>query len=553
MEDNDRLDPHTEPVREDAGSGGFSRRRFVAGAGVAGAALVLGEGSAAASAWSNKAYNRHLGKRALSEGMAGGPTGFPGASLYQYGPDTAPGRAIAGLRKYTNNGKKRLDIKMRMWNGATGQLSQPFPKGAPAVTDVLLREANVKLHLTAIAPTDQITKNLETIATRDGSNHILVSAIEDNGDYAEAGLARKLDSFVAKYRPDWDQDYAGGHTQTEMMNMYAGSYYAVSMDGDYQVWTYRQDLFEDPTNQKNFMAKYGYELAFPTTWAHHADVAAFFTRPSQNLYGSIDLKNPSWGYSNWMMRYVSSGNPNQHYFDANAKPLIHSPAGIQATKEHVASMAWTYPDTLSKSWPEQYALMGAGGAAMATMFSNATKFIPGNPALDKGFGKYIRTEVAPGRVVNGKLIRRSIIYFNNQFVVNNFADKSMHEPAYLVLQWLSSRQIFDWLTGNPGGYMDPNRSSALNDPLVRASYKPYAADKLKTIIPHTAPTILAMRGAREYTLALDTNLQKALTKQITPEQAMASTAAAWEKITDRIGRAKQMKAIQAGLNGWPTV
>ena len=483
--------------------------------------------------------------------MAGGPTGFPGASRYQYPPNSAPGRAIAGLRRYTNGGKKRLDIKMRMWNGATGQLSQPFPKGAPAVTDVLLKEANVKLHLTAIAPTDQITKNLETIATRDGSNHILVSAIEDNGDYAEAGLARNLDSFVAKYKPDWDEDYAGGHTQTEMMNMYAGSYYAVSMDGDYQVWTYRQDLFEDPKNQSDFKAKHGYDLAFPTTWAQHADVASFFTRPG--LYGSIDLKNPSWGYSNWMMRYVSSGNPNQHYFDANARPLINSPAGIQATKEHVASMAWTYPDTLSKSWPEQYALMGAGGAAMATMFSNATKFIPGNPALDKGYGKYIRTEVAPGRVVKGKLIRRSIIYFNNQFVVNNFADKSMHEPAYLVLQWLSSRQIFDWLTGNPGGYMDPNRVSALNDPLVRASYKPYAADKLKTIIPHTAPTILGMRGAREYTLALDTNLQKALTKQITPEQAMASTAAAWEKITDRIGRAKQMKAIQAGLNGWPTV
>ncbi len=553
MEDRERLEQPVEPQSDDAGGKGLSRKHFVAGAGAAGAALLLGQGSASATGWSRRSYNRHLGKRALSQGMAGGPTGFPGASRYQYGPNTAAGRAIAGLKKYTNNGKKRLDLKMRMWNGATGQLSQPFPKGAPSVADVLLSEANVKLHLTAIAPTDQITKNLQTIATRDGSNHILVSAIEDNGDYAEAGLARNLDSFVSKYKPDWDQDFAGGHTAVALQNMYAGSYYAVSMDGDYQVWVYRQDLFEDAKNQKDFKAKYGYDLAFPTTWDHQADVAAFFTRPSQNLYGSIDLKNPSWGYSNWMMRYVSGGNPNQHYFDKNAKPLINSPAGIQATKEHVASMAWTYPDTLSKSWPEQYALMGAGGAALATMFSNVTKFIPGNPALDKGFGKYLRTEVAPGRVVNGKLIRRSVIYQNNQFVVNNFANKSLHEPAYLVLQWLSSRQIFDWLTGNPGGYMDPNHSSALNDPLVRSSYKPYGCDMLKTIIPHTAPPILAIRGAREYTLALDTNLQKALTKQITPEQAMASTAAAWEKITNRIGRAKQMKAIQANLAAWPTV
>src|SRR5262249_19756938 len=158
--------------------------------------------------------------------------------------------------------------------------------------------------------------------------------------------------------------------------------------------------------------------------------------------------------------------PNAYYFDLNAKPLINSPAGVQATKEHVESMAWTYPDTLSKSWPEEYATMGAGGGAMGTFFSNVTKFIvPGSP-LDTGFGKYLRTEVAPGRVVNGKLVRRSIIYQNNQFVVNAFASKALHEPAFLVLQWLSSKHIFDWLTGNPAGYMDPNRVSAFNDPLV---------------------------------------------------------------------------------------
>ena len=70
--------------------------------------------------------------------MVGGPTGFDGAQRYQYGPNTSAGRAVAGLKKFTNNGKKRLDIKMRMWNGATGQLSVPFPKGAPSVADQLL-------------------------------------------------------------------------------------------------------------------------------------------------------------------------------------------------------------------------------------------------------------------------------------------------------------------------------------------------------------------------------------------------------------------------------
>ncbi len=198
---------------------------------------------------------------------------------------------------------------MRMWSGATGQLSVAFPKGAPTVANQLLKEAGVRLRLTAIAPTDQITKNLQTISTRDGSNHILVTSIEDNGDYAEAGLALNLDDFVAKHRPDWDQDFAGGKPAVATQNQYAGSYYAVSLDGDYQVWVYRQDLFDNSKNQKDFKAKYGYDLRFPKTWKEHADVAAFFTRPAEKLYGSIDLKNPYWGYSNWMMRYVSSGIP----------------------------------------------------------------------------------------------------------------------------------------------------------------------------------------------------------------------------------------------------
>jgi multiple sugar transport system substrate-binding protein len=326
------------------------------------------------------------------------------------------------------------------------------------------------------------------------------------------------------------------------------------MDGDYQVWVYREDLFSDATNQKNFKAKYGWDLEFPTTWDQHAQVAAFFTQPSKKLYGSTDLKNPFWGYSNWMQRYVSGAWPNQYFFDAKTgKPLVNSAAGIRATKEHVAALAWTYPDTLSKSWPEQYANLGAGGAAMSCTFSNVTKFITKGSPLDKGFGQYLRTSVAPGRKVGGHLNHRSIIYFNAQYGVNAFSDPKTHEAAYLVLQWASGAHIFTWMVGNPAGYYDPNRRYSLDDPVVRGSYKPYGADELKKIIPHTAPEISGIQGANEYTQALDINLQRALSKQISPEQAMAATETAWEKITNRIGREKQIKAIAANRAAWPKV
>jgi TPP-dependent trihydroxycyclohexane-1,2-dione (THcHDO) dehydratase len=62
-----------------------------------------------------------------------------------------------------------------------------------------------------------------------------------------------------------------------------------------------------------------------------------------------------------------------------------------------------------------------------------------------------------------------------------------------------------------------------------------------------------MVGAAEYTQALDNELQKVLSKQKSPEQAMADAAAAWEKITNRRGRAKQIKALRAQQPAWPKV
>ncbi len=41
---------------------------------------------------------------------------------------------------------------------------------------------------------------------------------------------------------------------------------------------YRADLWEDPTEQAAFKAKYGYDLKVPETWEQHRDMAEFFTR-----------------------------------------------------------------------------------------------------------------------------------------------------------------------------------------------------------------------------------------------------------------------------------
>ena len=65
----------------------------------------------------------------------------------------------------------------------------------------------------------------------------------------------------------------------------------------------------------------------------------------------------------------------------------------------------------------------------------------------------------------------------------------------------------------------------------------------------TAPTMLPylrIRGTPEYWSALDTELAAALGGRKTAQQALDDTAAAWNKITDRLGRDQQLGSLPAG-------
>jgi multiple sugar transport system substrate-binding protein len=67
---------------------------------------------------------------------------------------------------------------------------------------------------------------------------------------------------------------------------YGGKNWAVPVEGDALGWAYRKDWFEDPKEMEAFKAKYGYDLAVPQTFQQLLDIAEFFHRPDQNMYGA---------------------------------------------------------------------------------------------------------------------------------------------------------------------------------------------------------------------------------------------------------------------------
>jgi multiple sugar transport system substrate-binding protein len=535
----------------------LSRKKFVAGAGAAGAGIVLGTipGYAGAKAWTPQSRNKALAT-GLAPGMIGGPTGFPGAARYQYPADSEEGRAHLAAKALRKAGKAPDTLVVQALNFARPQFENRFPKGALSIKELWEKATGIKIKFVETNPASENPDNIRNASTKNGSFHCVTGAIEDTGDFAEAGLLRPMDDFVAKYRPSWNDPkygYYGGKPVVQLFTQYNGHTYWVAFDNDTQPFVYRSDLFNDPKEQANFEDKYGQPLTFPTTWDDQAKVAEFFTRPdaATPLYGSVERKGAFWGIVNWQHRFVCSADPNQYYFKPDGSANVNNVAGIRAATEHLKSLEWSEPGALSKDWISQYQTFGAGNGAMGGTFANCTKLVvPANPSYDKGFGKYLRTDVQPGRMVNGKLIRRVVIFYNISYGVNAFAPKKNHEAAYLFLQWAGGARIFSFLTLNPGGYQDPHHTYSLNDPGVVASYGKQPMRAFKKIMERQAPPI-TLRGAPAYNAALDQELQKMLTKQQSPEQAMKNVEQRWNEITKRLGTAKQVKAIKASLAAFP--
>jgi multiple sugar transport system substrate-binding protein len=489
----------------------------------------------------------------LAPGMIGGPTGFPGAENYQYSGDMSEGRAIEGIKKLKSAGKAPSKIVMMMDDGAIGQLNRPWPPGAPTVQSTWEKETGIAIEIVGVPSGKDFPKIMQDVTTKTAGFDIYSFAWNSVGDLVEAGGIADLDEYFDKYQPDFadpKRGYTGGERGVELLDMYAGKHYCVSLDGDFQCWYFRRDLLEDAAEQKNFRARYGRDLEYPKTWSDLDQMSEFFTRPDKGLVGCTDLRNQGWGYTNWYQRYCSMAAPDQYLFDENAGPLINSEAGIKATREYVNALKWHSKDALTWGWPEQYGNFASGGAAMTCAFSNLPKFLdsPANKA-SKIVGK-IRSAVPPGRMHGNDLVRRGVLWYNITAGVSTQA--KYPEASYLLLQYLGSTRVFTWMCSNPGGYFDPFQLANFEDHYVQQSYKPYHVPVIRETIKRSVPS-LNFAGTSSFHNALDENLMAALAGSKTAEQAMADTANEWKKIVHRQGNDTLANAIRKKRSAWPTL
>lgn len=106
----------------------------------------------------------------------------------------------------------------------------------------------------------------------------ITEAYESNGVYP-------LNELVQSNPPEGGTD-AWSPSLMELQT-FDGQLYGLPFHDGPECLVVRKDLFESAEEKAAFRRQYGRDLAVPTTWTAFLEVADFFTRPSENLYGTV--------------------------------------------------------------------------------------------------------------------------------------------------------------------------------------------------------------------------------------------------------------------------
>ncbi len=313
--------------------------------------------------------------------------------------------------------------------------------------------------------------------------------------------------------------------------------FAIPADGDVAILYLRRDLLDDEAEQAAFLAAHGRPLAAPETWQEYEALVRFFHRPEQGLFGAVEERDTEGAWMYWLPRFLSQAVPHADLFDAQMRPLIDSPAGIAATESYAAVVPYSPPGITDDGNSYNFTLpLFAQGRAFATIstIAGARLF---NSAASSVRGRFVAVPM-PGTRVGERIVRANTVIYGNNLVVPKGPNAGL---AFLFAMWLTDPDVSARSVGVPGGFADPYRWNHLSDPRIRSVYSVQAlqvfADEWE--VAHLPGT--GLPGDAEYLAVLDRELTAVARGERAPAEAMARTAAEWDEITERLGRAEQIR------------
>jgi multiple sugar transport system substrate-binding protein len=244
-----------------------------------------------------------------------------------------------------------------------------------------------------------------------------------------------LDPYIRQNPPeDWPN--AWSESLLRLQRDKKGRIYGFPYHDGPTILMYRKDLFENEGEKRKYWKLYGRPLEIPETWSDFLKLAKFFTRPDENLYGTVLGAFPD-GHMNvydFLLHLYSRGG---RLLDQNLNPAFNTPEGIDALQFYV-DLIWKHKVAPKESLrfnchkAGQYYL--DGNAAIVWQWSGFACMAE-IPEYSKIVGKSGYALLPRGE--GSKAQRKTL---NVYWVFTIPAGSEQNEVAYEFLRILASRQ-----------------------------------------------------------------------------------------------------------------
>ncbi|MFK7997416.1 MAG: extracellular solute-binding protein [Granulosicoccus sp.] len=339
-----------------------------------------------------------------------------------------------------------------------------------------------------------------------------------------------------------------------------------SMDGDVHTLQYRLDLFNDSTEQAAFKEKYGYELAPPATWDQYYDIAEFFTRPDDNLWGTAEAMvrggQQFWFFFSHAASYTN--DPDEQggmFFDPKTMDArINNPGWVKALEDYIKTVAVSPPGATGFSSGDIRTAFSGGKVAMNFDWGD-TGTVATDPDQSSVAGN-VGSALLPGSTEIWSASEHKWKSYETPVQSPFMAfggwqagvpeSSNQKEAAWNFVAHLTNAEnsIKQAVTGGTG--VNPYRTSHFDvskwtDLMTDVEAESYLAAQQGSIEAENVALDMRLPGYFSYTEILEIELSKALAGQVSPQEALDQIAEEWDRLTDDFGRESQLAAYRASM------
>lgn len=455
------------------------------------------------------------------------------------------------------------DVELR-WttDNSAGPLYSMF---GPLIED----ETNITFNDGQTLPADNYYSSLNSdLIAGDVPYDIVLNIPLYLGDFQARGLFEPLDDYLAQY--EGTEEYLDSIIEPykRFYMEFDGDTVAIPIDGDIHNLFYRPSYFQDETHQEQYQQEYGQELRVPQTWPEFNQVAKYFTENTEDgVYGTQVYGSRPFNFGWWMDRAASKG---VIYFDEEMEPQINSDGAVEALENMVEAVDYSPEGSAQFGIPETVNQWQQGNVVMSVWWIDLTEFTARGDFPVVGDQ---RSAAVPGwEQDDGSIRRNAMMLYNRLYSIPASLPQERKDAAFYAILRLARDPVLTQAAADPFTGCDPSASSHYTEEAAQFYTESNPLRATGEGFPENPPIFspdtdyvggISAReqalqhiqagqtnmengfpqpqwpGATQYTNDLSIHIQRALTGEESPQEALDNAASKWRDTVEELGRESQ--------------